>query len=105
MARVFKTQEEMYSLIEQWSTSNTSIGAFCKAHKLSPHIFYYWRKKYQSEQISSSSFTELRKSERESKPVEGTDSNHAFKITYPNGVVLEASICVSHLKDLLIFHV
>lgn len=41
-----KTKHQFWAeLIEQHSQSKLSAAAFCEAHQITPHTFYYWRKK------------------------------------------------------------
>jgi len=107
MARRYRTSEDMYSLIHQWELSDTDITSFCKEHSLSSQVFYYWRKKYQSEQVFTTLFTEIRQGETLGSTPSILQRNTPCKITYPNGVVLEldSSTPVSQLKTLLTYHV
>lgn len=42
-------QSHMFNLIESWHESDQKIHDFCRSKDIKPSIFYYWRKKYDSE--------------------------------------------------------
>lgn len=76
-------QEKMFTLMQEWESSNQSPRTFCATHNIKEHIFYYWRKKYAKNKVpSANGFI----------PVTVGDSNGTdvplVEITYPNGTVV-----------------
>lgn len=45
-----RSKEEMYSIIEHWQSSGLTKQAFCGQESISKPVFYYWHKKYKSDQ-------------------------------------------------------
>jgi transposase-like protein len=83
-----KKQEEMYTLIRESLESGMSCQEFITTHKITPHIFYYWRKKYlDSRQESAGGFLPV-----SITPAKNTDRNHTrlpdgqIDFILPNGV-------------------
>ena len=57
-----RTKEDMFGLIAKHDKSNTTVKEFCQLHDLTQGIFYYWQKKYHtenSEPVSQSGFIQL----------------------------------------------
>ena len=71
-----KTSEEMFSLIDEWTSSNQTQLAFCQLKGLAPSTFSYWRKKYvAAHHQEAAGFTEV-------LPEVGSK----IEVCYPNGV-------------------
>ena len=44
-----RTSEFMYPLVELWLDSDRSQRSICEEHEIKPHVFSYWRNKYEKE--------------------------------------------------------
>lgn len=70
-----KTSEEMFSLVDEWTSSNQTQLAFCQLKVLASSTFSYWRKKYAAHHQEAAGFTEV-------LPEVGSK----IEVCYPNGV-------------------
>lgn len=43
---------EMFAHVEAWLCSGLSQRVFCEQHRVVPHIFYYWLRRYRQKQLS-----------------------------------------------------
>lgn len=43
---------DRFSMVDRWKSSGKSINSFCKAEKISYHMFLYWKKQYSKQTIS-----------------------------------------------------
>lgn len=105
-----KKEAKMYSLVEQWQSSNQSKKIFCKAHQLNPTTFHYWVQKYnllkaeESTSIQDNSFVTLSVSKPPSKKGRIQESSDGgIELDYPNGVHvrLNGPISISYLSSLI----
>ncbi|MDX2368157.1 MAG: hypothetical protein QNK36_07110 [Colwellia sp.] len=98
-------QEEMFSLVEKWKESTVSQKSFCRTENVSFYKFYYWLKKYNLQNESSSSKELIGKGfipiNTFSPPAPKVVS--ILKLSYPNGVVVECSneLSVSRIESLI----
>jgi len=70
------SRSEMFSLIDEWTSSNQTQLAFCQLKGLAPSTFSYWRKKYlEAHDQEAAGFTEV-------LPEVGSK----IEVCYPNGV-------------------
>ncbi len=51
--RVFRGEEKILNLLNEYDKSNLSVKAFCQGHNLSSGSFHNWKKKY-SNRLSKS---------------------------------------------------
>jgi len=76
-------EQSMYLLIEECYASGKTKKNFCEEKGISLHKFYYWRRKYKTNQNSS---------EKRFIPVsirQQAGSVREIKMHFPNGVMLE----------------
>ena len=95
MAKPFSQEqrEEWVGKIQNQQNSGLSIQKWCQINQISPHIFYYWKKRLISKtSLDQSSFTEL------------VDKGCTFTIEYQNvRVHIESSTlkqCLAVLREL-----
>ena len=87
-------QEKMFSFIEQWQHSNLPQHTFCKEQGLTYTTFYYWLKRYRTQQEVIGGFMAMRV----------TSSKENFiEVRYPSGVILQipSTISMSAIKQLI----
>ena len=87
-------QEKMFSFIEQWQQSNLPQHTFCREQGITYTTFYYWLKRYRSQQEVTGGFMAMRI----------TSARESFiEIRYPNGVVMQmpSTIGLSALRQLI----
>ena len=84
-------EEEMLSLIEQWSESGKTQKVFCQEHDLTYTTFYYWLRRYRR-RLEENVFLSV-----EISP--GAN----IEIRYPGGIILQlpATTKLSIVKQLL----
>ena len=46
MGATTEHRNAMFTLIENWQQSGLSQKSFCEQHRIVPHVFYYWFKRY-----------------------------------------------------------
>jgi len=87
-------QEKMFSFIEQWQRSNLPQHTFCKDQGITYTTFYYWLKRYRSQQEETGGFMAMR--------INSTRDNY-IELRYPNGVVMQipSTIGLTALKQLI----
>lgn len=97
MAR-FRTEAEMFPLVEAWQNSEQTQKAFCAAHDVSVSVLSYWLRRYRDHRAEecneSSGFV----------PVHiATSGSFAIEMALPSGVVLRFGqvVPVGYLKALL----
>lgn len=102
MAR-FRTEADMFPLIEQWQSSEQTQKAFCAAHDISVSVLAYWLRRYRDHHADPSNesggFIAVRRD-----PVQLSDSApSALEVRLPSGVVLRFGqiVPVGYLKALL----
>jgi hypothetical protein len=90
-------QEDMFKLVEECLASGKSKKAFCREKNIPQWRYFYWQKKYYQQQSISSQaeFVLLNPSE--------TSKHQELKIAYPNGVVVivPSSISLLEMKKLI----
>ena len=80
------TLDEMGPIIEKWEFSGLSKKEFCEQQGIAPSVFYYWYKKYIS-QDNTGGFLPIK--------IKNTTHIDQLEIHYPNGVKLKLSADVS----------
>jgi hypothetical protein len=80
------TLDEMRPIIERWEVSGLTKKEFCDQQQIAPSVFYYWYKKYKT-QDNSSGFIPIK--------IKSTTYGDHLEIIYPNGVKLKLSPDVS----------
>ena len=94
----FRTEEEMFPLVEQWQSSDQLQKAFCAEHNISVSVFAYWLRRYRDQQSDSddqvTGFVPIRMAVSDSV---------ALEVTLPSGAVLRFAqvVPLSYLKALL----
>ena len=97
MAR-FRTEAEMFPIVEQWQGSGQTQKVFCAEHDLSVSVLAYWLRRYRDRYTDSSD------------PAAGfvavqmaTSNPTALEVSLPSGVVLRFGQVVpaGYLKALL----
>ena len=53
MKREESQSKEMFAHIACWQSSGLSQRAFLEQHKIIPHIFYYWLKRYRQKEATA----------------------------------------------------
>ncbi len=88
------TAEEWSALIQAQFEGKQTIKAFCKAHQIKEHNFYYWRSRLQQRKVQAEGFISL----RTAKPSTG-----AMILRLGNGMELELPLDYSPiaLADLI----
>jgi hypothetical protein len=46
--RIYRTEEQMFPLIEKWQESGLPQASFCAEHQISLAVFGYWLRKYRN---------------------------------------------------------
>ena len=85
---------QMRQHIEASKESGLAVEQYCKEQNLKPSVYYYWRKKLESDsQIHTGSFIEL-------QPITTTS---CVEIVFTNGVKIhfESLVPVHYLKQLI----
>ena len=97
MAR-FRTEQEMFPLVEAWQSSGQTQKVFCATHDISVSVLAYWLRRYRDhhaeERNQSGSFV----------PVHMTaSSSFVIEMALPSGAVLRFGqvVPVGYLKALL----
>jgi len=87
------------SILAAWEKSGQTQRAFCKARGIKPHIFCYYRSKYQSQGKPKQTFAHVKLD----RPSLSTPSMH-YQLKLPSGAVLciPQSYEAAHLKPLLV---
>jgi transposase-like protein len=49
-----RSVEEMFPLIQEWGRSSLSQKEFYTHHRIKPHVFYYWLRRYREEEEPAS---------------------------------------------------
>ena len=86
--------DQMRQHIEACRESGLAVEQYCKEQNLKPSVYYYWRKKLESDsQIHTGSFIEL-------QPITTTS---CVEIVFTNGVKIhfESLVPVHYLKQLI----
>jgi hypothetical protein len=73
----------MYAAIEKCQHEGISPKLFCQKNELSYHAFYYWLKKYRSEQIGNMAETGFLPVKLEETP---EAAQGQLIVHYPNGI-------------------
>ncbi len=99
----FRTEEAMFSLVEQWHVSEQTQKTFCAKHDISVSVFAYWLRRYRDRQDSlhdkQAGFVPIK-----CEPVSmDVPSPAALEVALPSGVVLRFGqvVPVGYLKALL----
>lgn len=96
----------MHIHIAQWKDSRLSQAAYCKEHNIRPHLFSYYKKKFNSTNVAVKQVSQL----VPVKLVDGIPNNlnlpgdfSAIKVTHANGFSLEIlpNTAISFLKPVL----
>lgn len=97
-AIVGHSKQDIFKLIDKCEQSNMTIKAFCDAHHIAIANFYYWRKKYRSENAVSTtadngfSLLQLNKSASNMMPC---------LFAEVNGIRIYQPVPAGYLKELL----
>lgn len=97
MAR-FRTEQEMFPLVEAWQSSEQTQGVFCAAHDISVSVLAYWLRRYRDHHADQSDesvgFVPVRMD---------VSSPAALEVCLPSGAVLRFGqvVPVGYLKALL----
>ena len=76
---------EMFPLIEEWEGSDLKQKDFCAHHRIKPHIFWYWLRRYREEgQAAPKEAQGFVSLEMEVKPV----ASVLAEVIYPDGTRL-----------------
>lgn len=92
---------EMFPLIQEWEDSGLSQKAFCNAHEIKPHVFWYWLRRYRDQgplvNRESSGFVSVQKDRPSAESV-------MAEIIYPDGtrLLLKEGVSLSFLRSLLV---
>lgn len=94
----FRTEEDMFPLVEEWQDSGQTQKAFCAEQDISVSVFAYWLRRYRDQdttpQAQASGFVPIRMAMSDSA---------ALEVVLPSGAVLRfAQVApLSYLKALL----
>lgn len=94
----FRTEEEMFPLVEQWQSSGQTQKAFCTEQDISISIFTYWLRRYRDQantpEAQESGFVSVCLADPRAA---------ALELALPSGAVLRFAqmIPLSYLKALL----
>lgn len=94
----FRTEAEMFPLVEQWQGSGQTQKVFCATHNISISVLAYWLRRYRDHYTDSSD------QEAGFVAVQVATSNPtALEVSLPSGAVLrfEQVVPVGYLKALL----
>jgi hypothetical protein len=80
------TLDKMRPIIEKWEASGLTKQEFCKQQGIAPSVFYYWYKKYKT-QDNPTGFVPIK--------IKTTTKADQLEIHYTNGVKLKLSSDVS----------
>ena len=80
------TLDEMRPIIEKWEDSGLTKKEFCEQQGIAPSVFYYWYKKYKT-QDNPAGFVPIK--------IKNNTKAGQLEIHYPNGVKLKLSSDVS----------
>ena len=99
----FRTEEDMFPLIEQWQSSDQLQKVFCAERDISVSVFAYWLRRYRDQQNRSddqeAGFIPVR-----CDPVRmSVPDCAALEVALPSGAVLRFAqvVPLSYLKALL----
>lgn len=81
-----KSLDTMRPLFKEWESSGQTKAEFCDQHGIAPSVFYYWYKRYKSENTSGG-FIPIK--------VKNAPAGEHLEIQYPNGVKLKLSADIS----------
>jgi hypothetical protein len=92
--RIFRTKEQILSLLREHQSSNLSIKAFCEQHNVSNATFNNWRKRFAeiSHREPASAFTTL-------KLVDSQPSARLFAEV--NNIRIYQFVDATYLKELM----
>lgn len=94
----FRTEEDMFPLVEEWQDSGQTQKAFCAEQDISVSVFAYWLRRYRdrgdTQELPESGFVPIRMAVSDSA---------ALEVVLPSGAVLRfAQVApLSYLKALL----
>ena len=93
-----RTKEYMFGLIAKHDKTNMTVKEFCQLHGLTQGIFYYWQKKYHTENgepVSQNGFIQLQ--------VENPQPSGAHQGLFAEvrGIKLYQAVPAAYLKELL----
>ena len=94
----FRSEEDMFPLVEEWQGSGQTQKAFCVEQDISVSVFAYWLRRYRDQQGSSSDQV------TGFVPVHTAVSDStALEVSLPSGAVLRFAqvVPLSYLKALL----
>lgn len=94
----FRTEEDMFPLVERWQSSGQTQRAFCGAHGISVSVLSYWLRRYRDHH------TGLSDEPGGFVPVHvATPGSFAVEVALPSGAVLRFGqvVPVGYLKALL----
>ena len=93
----FRTEEDMFPLVEGWQGSGQTQKAFCAEQDISVSVFAYWLRRYRDQVHvfdQSASFV----------PIQPASSSvNALEVELPTGTILRFAqvVPVGYLKSLL----
>jgi len=93
-----RTKEDMFGLIARYDKSTTTVKEFCQLQGLTQGIFYYWQKKYHTENSefgSQSGFIQLQVEAPQQVGV------HQGLFAEVRGIRLYQAVPAAYLKELL----
>lgn len=80
-----KSSEEWGAIIRGWEQSGLSQKAYCEQHNMKLHNFVYHRKKHQSDQRSTSRFSQIKITGKSNSSENPTG---LYRLKLPNGITL-----------------
>jgi transposase-like protein len=80
MLRNKRSRQEWFSLIERCESSEITVKEFCKTHGIHPSNYYYWMKRFRSQEPDFAPLEISSKALVIDSPV--------YELVYPNGVML-----------------
>ena len=103
----FRTQEEMFPLVEQWQGSGQTQKVFCATHNISVSVLAYWLRRYRdryTESHEAAGFVAVQMAaSSDCGSLPGRSSPTALEVSLPSGAVLRFGqiVPVGYLKALL----
>lgn len=99
----FRTEADMFPLIEQWQSSGQTQKAFCAAHDISVPVLAYWLRRYRDHHANLSDESDGFVPVRVAAPRSPECRPIAIEVALPSGAVLRFGqvVPVGYLKALL----
>lgn len=99
----FRTEAEMFPLVEQWQSSGQTQKVFCATHDISVSVLAYWLRRYRDRYTDSSDQADCRPEAGFVAVQMATSNPTALEVSLPSGVVLRFGqvVPVGYLKALL----